>query len=70
MSEIIDFHAHYFPVEYLNGLKKAGSSSTDVARDLNAGNTEQDLTSRLNMMDDAGVDRQVLTATPQMRRPF
>ncbi len=65
MSKIIDFHAHYFPVEYLDGLKKAGSSSTDAARNLNAGSTDHDINSRLRMMDEANVDLQVLTAAPQ-----
>jgi len=65
MRKIVDLHAHYFPVEYLNGLKKAGSTSTEAARNLKAGSTDGDLNSRLSMMDEANVEMQVISAAPQ-----
>ena len=62
----IDFHAHYFPTEYLDLLARHGSGDTDVARGLCAGKDEGDLDKRLAMMDAAGVDLQGLSATPQL----
>jgi aminocarboxymuconate-semialdehyde decarboxylase len=62
----IDTHAHYFPTAYLDTLQDLGSTFTAVARGLRAGNDEGDIENRLRMMDDAGVDMQVLSATPQL----
>ncbi|MEV7007519.1 amidohydrolase family protein [Streptosporangium sp. NPDC051022] len=62
----IDVHAHYFPTEYLDLLERYGSKDTAVARGLCAGDDEGDIDKRLRMMDDAGVDMQILSATPQL----
>ncbi|MDY3100009.1 MAG: amidohydrolase family protein [Porphyromonas sp.] len=63
--EAIDTHAHLWTKEYLDMLKEAGSEETDVARDLGAYIDEAQVESRLEMMDEAGVKMQVLSATPQ-----
>ncbi len=62
----IDTHAHLWPDEYLDELKKLGSQSTDVARNIRATDQDEDLSARFKMMDDAGVRTQILSATPQM----
>ena len=62
----IDVHAHYFPTDYLDMLERFGSGDTAVARGLCAGNDEGDIDKRLAMMDVAGVDMQILSATPQL----
>ncbi|MFF3256122.1 amidohydrolase family protein [Actinacidiphila glaucinigra] len=62
----VDVHAHYFPVDYLDLLKSFGSTRTDIARIPCAGNAEGDIDARLRTMDAAGVDLQILSATPQM----
>jgi hypothetical protein len=51
----IDVHAHYFPIEYLDLLKRFGSDATDVARGLGAGSGQSELEARLALMDSAGV---------------
>lgn len=61
----IDTHAHLWTEEYLDMLKDAGSTETDVARDLGAYMDDEQMQRRLKMMDDAGVKMQVLSATPQ-----
>jgi predicted TIM-barrel fold metal-dependent hydrolase len=60
----IDIHAHYFPTEYLDLLDRFGSSATNICRGMRAGGGTSDLAARLQMMDAAGVDIQVLSATP------
>lgn len=62
----IDVHAHYFPTDYLDLLERYGSTDTAVARGLRAGSDDGDIEARLAMMDVAGVDMQVLSATPQL----
>lgn len=62
----VDVHAHYYPADYLNTLRGYGSDTTDIARMPCAGSTGDDIDARLRMMDDAGVDMQILSATPQM----
>lgn len=65
MKRTIDTHAHMWSNEYLDELKRLGSTGTEVARDLGATNSEKDIKRRLQMMDTAGVQIQVLSATPQ-----
>ncbi|MFJ5643429.1 amidohydrolase family protein [Streptomyces sp. NPDC093223] len=62
----VDVHAHYFPAAYLDLLKAYGSRRTDIARIPCAGDADGDIDARLRMMDAAGVDLQILSATPQM----
>jgi predicted TIM-barrel fold metal-dependent hydrolase len=60
----IDIHAHYFPAEYLDALDRKGSDATAICRNMRAGDERSELDARFGMMDDAGVDAQVLSATP------
>lgn len=62
----IDTHAHLWSEEYLDRLHDLGATETGVARNLHAGCSEEDLTYRLALMDRAGVQYQVLSATPQV----
>jgi aminocarboxymuconate-semialdehyde decarboxylase len=62
----IDVHAHYFPAAYLDVLCRFGSTETDIARKLRAGAEPAEVDARLGMMDDAHVDLQVLSASPQL----
>ncbi|OLT38166.1 hypothetical protein BJF79_05375 [Actinomadura sp. CNU-125] len=62
----VDVHAHYYPVDYLDTLRNYGSQATDTARMPCAGSTADDVDARLRMMDRAGVDMQIMSATPQM----
>jgi 6-methylsalicylate decarboxylase len=62
---VIDVHAHYWTDEYLDMLVDLGKSDTGAQRGLGAGD-EQELAARLRLMDRAGVDMQVLSASPQM----
>lgn len=62
----VDVHAHYYPLEYLDVLREYGSASTDIGRMPCAGSAPADISARLRMMDDAEVDMQILSATPQM----
>jgi aminocarboxymuconate-semialdehyde decarboxylase len=63
----IDVHAHCFPAEYLDRLDRFGGSAvgTDFGRRFNAGNVLTELEARFQLMDRAGVDRQVLSISPQ-----
>jgi aminocarboxymuconate-semialdehyde decarboxylase len=60
---IIDVHAHYFPAIYLDALDRCGSKATGICRDVWAGDSAGDVAARLEMMDAAGVDMQILSAT-------
>ncbi|WP_083015380.1 amidohydrolase family protein [Mycobacteroides saopaulense] len=60
----IDIHAHLWSDDYLALLDGYGRAGTDVHRRLGAGATREDLDGRFALMDEAGVDLQVLTATP------
>ncbi|KRB48870.1 MAG: amidohydrolase family protein [Pseudomonadota bacterium] len=62
----IDTHAHLWPVEYLDFVEKAGDHITQVARNIRATASPEDLKARFAMMDKAGVAKQVLSATPQL----
>lgn len=61
----IDTHAHLWTEEYLDRLKDLGSTETDIARDLGAFFTVDQMNDRLQMMEEAGVEKQVISATPQ-----
>ncbi|WP_426716905.1 amidohydrolase family protein [Corynebacterium auriscanis] len=63
----IDTHAHVYPAEYLDKLEAMGvdPATTAIARGMNADSSEKDLTRRLEWMDKAGVETQILAVTPQ-----
>jgi predicted TIM-barrel fold metal-dependent hydrolase len=58
---VIDFHAHYWPLAYLDQLEKSGGDGSYQRKQLWASDTEDDVAGRLRMMDDAGVDMQILS---------
>src|SRR3989442_4818671 len=63
---IVDIHAHYFPKAYNEGLLRIGGRSLrEAARPLTAGTIRNDdpsgLPARLQQMDDAGVQMQILS---------
>ncbi|MGP6387753.1 amidohydrolase family protein [Streptococcus dysgalactiae] len=62
----IDTHAHLWSDEYLDLLESLGGKGIAIAKGLNASEEPQDLAKRLDMMDKAGVDYQVLSAMPQV----
>src|SRR5438309_2740158 len=61
----IDVHAHYWTDEYLDLLVDLGKTDTGTQRGMGAGSGEE-LDARLSLMDRAGVDMQVLSASPQL----
>lgn len=65
-NKVIDTHAHLWPLSYLDKLKELGSDKIDIARDMNASDSKEDLEKRFEMMDKAGVKKQILSATPQL----
>ncbi|WMB29453.1 amidohydrolase [Streptococcus didelphis] len=66
MTKAIDTHAHLWPDEYLELLEKLGSEATQIAKDMHASWSEEDLKKRFTMMEESGVSSQVLSATPQI----
>jgi 6-methylsalicylate decarboxylase len=60
----IDIHAHLWSDEYLAQLDRFGSTTTDVHRGLGARDRRDELEARFALMRSAGVDMQVLSATP------
>src|SRR5258708_16689274 len=62
----IDIHAHYFPEKYLDLLQRFGSEATDMARHRGAGGSSDELEARLELMDSAQVQMQVLSVSPQL----
>jgi len=62
----IDVHAHYFPEKYLNLLERFGSKATNEARNRGAGDSHAELEARLELMDSANVQVQVLSISPQL----
>jgi len=62
----IDIHAHYFPETYLDLLQRFGSEATDLARHHGAGSGRDEMEVRLELMDSAGVQMQVLSVSPQL----
>jgi aminocarboxymuconate-semialdehyde decarboxylase len=61
----IDVHAHYWTTDCLDLLASIGKTDTAAQRGLGAGGGEE-LQTRLELMRRAGVDMQVLSASPQM----
>jgi len=61
----IDVHAHYWTDDYLDLLADLGKTDTATQRGLGAGGGEE-LEARLRLMHRAGVDMQILSASPQM----
>src|SRR4051794_5514771 len=59
-----DLHAHLWSEEYLDLLASFGSTTTGVHRGLGAGRTGAELDARFALMESAGIDLQVLSATP------
>jgi 6-methylsalicylate decarboxylase len=66
-SKIIDIHAHYYPLEYLELLDSFGGSETGTAisRNCFASQSPGDLEFRFRVMQEAGIDMQVLSVPPQ-----
>lgn len=58
----VDVHAHYTPEEYFELLASFGREVTPyLTRDMRAGGNQADLDARFQMMNDAGVQMQVLS---------
>lgn len=62
----VDVHAHLWTDDYLDLLVGYGRTTADEHRGLGADATAVDLDARFAMMDAAGVDLQVLSASPQL----
>jgi 6-methylsalicylate decarboxylase len=62
----IDVHAHYWTEDYLDLIADMGRTDTGAQRGLGAGGGEE-LEARLRLMDRAGVDMQILSASPNCR---
>jgi 6-methylsalicylate decarboxylase len=61
----IDVHAHYWTGEYLDLLVDLGKADAGMARGAGDGDGAE-LAARLRLMDRAGVEMQVLSASPQL----
>jgi aminocarboxymuconate-semialdehyde decarboxylase len=61
----IDVHAHFWTDAYLDKVAALGHNDTAAQRGIGAGDGA-DLDARLALMDRAGVDTQVLSASPQL----
>jgi predicted TIM-barrel fold metal-dependent hydrolase len=64
----IDIHGHIYPNEYLDMLDRmgGGGTGTHIARIAPGSGSSDELASRFQMMDRAGVKMQVLSAAPQL----
>lgn len=67
MARIIDTHAHVYPGKHLDAIEALGidPSSTRIARGMAADSTAEDMALRVEWMDRAEVDAQVLSIMPQ-----
>ncbi|CAM3834637.1 amidohydrolase family protein [Corynebacterium frankenforstense] len=65
--DAIDTHAHVYPDDYLDylGAHGAPEGSTEIAKGMGADSGAEDMKARLEWMDRAGVEAQVLAVTPQ-----
>ncbi|WP_392870529.1 hypothetical protein [Streptomyces sp. LN499] len=61
----IDVHAHLWTTGYLDRLERLGKTDTDTQRGIGADAIEADLDRRFALMDQAGIDLQVLSVAPQ-----
>lgn len=61
----IDVHAHYWTADYLDLLADLGKDDANAARGLAAGDGAE-LDARLRLMEQAGIELQVLSACPQV----
>jgi len=61
----IDVHAHYWTGDYFDLLADLGKADAGAARGIGAGDGAE-LEARLQLMDRAGVELQVLSACPQL----
>ncbi|MDY6143228.1 MAG: amidohydrolase family protein [Arcanobacterium sp.] len=64
----IDTHAHIYPARYLDMLEEIGvdPQTTQIARNLHADSTYDDMQRRIEWMNKAGVATQILAVTPQI----
>jgi 6-methylsalicylate decarboxylase len=60
----IDVHAHLWSERYLDLLARLGNDRTAVHHGLGAGDTDEELRRRFELMDGAGIQMQVLSVTP------
>src|SRR5699024_4601098 len=67
MLRVIDTHAHVYPSGHLDAIESLGvdPASTEIARGMHADSNADDMATRLEWMDRAGVDAQVLSVMPQ-----
>lgn len=67
MLRVIDTHAHVYPSGHLDAIESVGvdPASTAIARGMHADSNAHDMATRLEWMDKAGVDAQVLSVMPQ-----
>jgi aminocarboxymuconate-semialdehyde decarboxylase len=63
---IIDVHAHLWNDEYLDRIAALGRTDTAAQRGRGAGDSDPELSARFTLMDSAGVDVQILSASPQL----
>jgi 6-methylsalicylate decarboxylase len=61
---LVDVHAHLYPSSYLDLLEEGGVTTTGAHRGLSATDSSADLDARFALMDEAGVDLQVLSVAP------
>lgn len=64
-NKSIDTHAHLWSETYLDKLGTLGSQGTEVAKGIRQSNSKKDLEHRFKNMDDSGVVKQIISATPQ-----
>lgn len=57
----VDVHAHLFPAAYLDALEAAGARGLAFIRGLGAGDEPAEVDRRLEAMDAAGIDLQILS---------